>query len=155
MWPNSGLSDKMGQIRWEQMTWPWPWSDLSPSRIFWVDAHLDRIESSDLNGKLRQILVSPVSHPFALTQVVPSPFYHSPPYLFFPPNVNTLTSSGPPLLSFITWSHKPHPYSLTIISFILLDYHHLLSLWPSFFSFLLLHPPVCFLSSPSPLCPPT
>lgn len=40
-------------------------------RIFWVDAHLDRIESSDLNGKLRQILVSPVSHPFSLTQVVP------------------------------------------------------------------------------------
>lgn len=40
-------------------------------RIFWVDAHLDRIESSDLNGKLRQILVSPVSHPFALTQVPP------------------------------------------------------------------------------------
>uniref|UniRef100_A0A3Q3ETX7 Low density lipoprotein receptor-related protein 4 n=1 Tax=Labrus bergylta TaxID=56723 RepID=A0A3Q3ETX7_9LABR len=38
------------------------------TRIFWVDAHLDRIESSDLNGKLRQILVSPVSHPFALTQ---------------------------------------------------------------------------------------
>lgn len=38
-------------------------------RIFWVDAHLDRIESSDLNGKLRQVLVSPVSHPFALTQV--------------------------------------------------------------------------------------
>uniref|UniRef100_A0A8C6LAN2 Low density lipoprotein receptor-related protein 4 n=1 Tax=Nothobranchius furzeri TaxID=105023 RepID=A0A8C6LAN2_NOTFU len=29
----------------------------------------DRIESSDLNGKLRQVLVSPVSHPFALTQV--------------------------------------------------------------------------------------
>uniref|UniRef100_A0A8C7Z4T7 Low density lipoprotein receptor-related protein 4 n=1 Tax=Oryzias sinensis TaxID=183150 RepID=A0A8C7Z4T7_9TELE len=40
-------------------------------RIFWVDAHLDRIESSDLNGKLRQVLVSPVSHPFALTQVPP------------------------------------------------------------------------------------
>lgn len=37
-----------------------------------MDAHLDRIESSDLNGKLRQVLVSPVSHPFALTQV-PSP----------------------------------------------------------------------------------
>lgn len=42
-------------------------------RIFWVDAHLDRIESSDLNGKLRQILVSPVSHPFALTQVPTRP----------------------------------------------------------------------------------
>uniref|UniRef100_A0A3Q2WR41 Low density lipoprotein receptor-related protein 4 n=1 Tax=Haplochromis burtoni TaxID=8153 RepID=A0A3Q2WR41_HAPBU len=38
------------------------------TRIFWVDAHLDRIESSDLNGKLRQVLISPVSHPFALTQ---------------------------------------------------------------------------------------
>uniref|UniRef100_A0AAY5EVI9 Low-density lipoprotein receptor-related protein 4 n=1 Tax=Electrophorus electricus TaxID=8005 RepID=A0AAY5EVI9_ELEEL len=42
--------------------------DYDMRRIFWVDAHLDRIESSDLNGKLRQILVSPVSHPFALTQ---------------------------------------------------------------------------------------
>ncbi|XP_068581233.1 LOW QUALITY PROTEIN: low-density lipoprotein receptor-related protein 4 [Cebidichthys violaceus] len=42
--------------------------DYDTRRIFWVDAHLDRIESSDLNGKLRQILVSPVSHPFALTQ---------------------------------------------------------------------------------------
>ncbi|KAI5101925.1 low-density lipoprotein receptor-related protein 4 isoform X1 [Silurus meridionalis] len=37
-------------------------------KIFWVDAHLDRIESSDLSGKLRQVLVTPVSHPFALTQ---------------------------------------------------------------------------------------
>ncbi|KTG33419.1 hypothetical protein cypCar_00008937 [Cyprinus carpio] len=43
--------------------------DYDTRRIFWVDAHLDRIESSDLNGKLRQILISPVSHPFALTQV--------------------------------------------------------------------------------------
>lgn len=39
-------------------------------RIYWVDAHLDRIESADLNGKLRQVLVSHVSHPFALTQVL-------------------------------------------------------------------------------------
>uniref|UniRef100_A0AAX7SHF4 Low-density lipoprotein receptor-related protein 4 n=1 Tax=Astatotilapia calliptera TaxID=8154 RepID=A0AAX7SHF4_ASTCA len=42
--------------------------DYDTRRIFWVDAHLDRIESSDLNGKLRQVLISPVSHPFALTQ---------------------------------------------------------------------------------------
>lgn len=47
-------------------------------RIFWVDAHLDRIESSDLNGKLRQVLVSPVSHPFALTQVPAPPRPSSP-----------------------------------------------------------------------------
>ncbi|XP_056113822.1 low-density lipoprotein receptor-related protein 4 isoform X1 [Rhinichthys klamathensis goyatoka] len=45
--------------------------DYDTRRIFWVDAHLDRIESSDLNGKLRQILISPVSHPFALTQLKP------------------------------------------------------------------------------------
>nr|XP_014343518.1 PREDICTED: low-density lipoprotein receptor-related protein 4 [Latimeria chalumnae] len=42
--------------------------DYDTRRIYWVDAHLDRIESSDLNGKLRQVLVSQVSHPFALTQ---------------------------------------------------------------------------------------
>ncbi|KAL4696789.1 hypothetical protein H8959_002487, partial [Pygathrix nigripes] len=41
---------------------------LDVIRIYWVDAHLDRIESADLNGKLRQVLVSHVSHPFALTQ---------------------------------------------------------------------------------------
>lgn len=42
--------------------------DYDTRRIYWVDAHLDRIESADLNGKLRQVLVSHVSHPFALTQ---------------------------------------------------------------------------------------
>lgn len=42
--------------------------DYDTRRIYWVDAHLDRIESADLHGKLRQVLVSHVSHPFALTQ---------------------------------------------------------------------------------------
>uniref|UniRef100_A0A8D0BEN1 Low-density lipoprotein receptor-related protein 4 n=1 Tax=Salvator merianae TaxID=96440 RepID=A0A8D0BEN1_SALMN len=42
--------------------------DYDTRRIYWVDAHLDRIESADLNGKLRQVLVNQVSHPFALTQ---------------------------------------------------------------------------------------
>uniref|UniRef100_A0A670J4S2 Low-density lipoprotein receptor-related protein 4 n=1 Tax=Podarcis muralis TaxID=64176 RepID=A0A670J4S2_PODMU len=42
--------------------------DYDTRRIYWVDAHLDRIEGADLNGKLRQVLVSQVSHPFALTQ---------------------------------------------------------------------------------------
>uniref|UniRef100_A0A8D2LQ87 LDL receptor related protein 4 n=1 Tax=Varanus komodoensis TaxID=61221 RepID=A0A8D2LQ87_VARKO len=42
--------------------------DYDLRRIYWVDAHLDRIESADLNGKLRQVLVSQVLHPFALTQ---------------------------------------------------------------------------------------
>jgi len=44
--------------------------DYDTRRIYWVDAHLDRIESADLSGKLRQVLVSHVSHPFALTQVL-------------------------------------------------------------------------------------
>lgn len=42
--------------------------DYDTRRIYWVDAHLDRIENADLNGRTRQILVSQVSHPFALTQ---------------------------------------------------------------------------------------
>ncbi|XP_072448783.1 low-density lipoprotein receptor-related protein 4 isoform X1 [Chiloscyllium punctatum] len=42
--------------------------DYDSRRIYWVDAHLDRIESCDLNGKLRQVLVGQVIHPFALTQ---------------------------------------------------------------------------------------
>lgn len=47
-----------------------------------MDAHLDRIESCDLNGKLRQVLVSQVSHPFALTQVKR-----------FPPHAATILSA--------------------------------------------------------------
>uniref|UniRef100_A0A8C5MYQ0 LDL receptor related protein 4 n=1 Tax=Leptobrachium leishanense TaxID=445787 RepID=A0A8C5MYQ0_9ANUR len=42
--------------------------DYDTRRIFWVDAHLDRIEHADLNGKMRQVLISQLSHPFALTQ---------------------------------------------------------------------------------------
>ncbi|KAK2107806.1 hypothetical protein P7K49_012971 [Saguinus oedipus] len=44
--------------------------DYDTHRIYWVDAHLDQIKSADLNGKLWQVLVSHVSHPFALTQVL-------------------------------------------------------------------------------------
>ncbi|KAG9475852.1 hypothetical protein GDO78_003967 [Eleutherodactylus coqui] len=42
--------------------------DYDARRIYWVDAHLDRIEHADLNGKSRQVLISQVPHPFALTQ---------------------------------------------------------------------------------------
>ncbi|OCT83711.1 low-density lipoprotein receptor-related protein 4 [Xenopus laevis] len=42
--------------------------DYDSRRIYWVDAHLDRIENADLNGKMRHVLISQVSHPFALTQ---------------------------------------------------------------------------------------
>ncbi|XP_075921535.1 low-density lipoprotein receptor-related protein 4 isoform X1 [Petromyzon marinus] len=42
--------------------------DYDTRRLYWVDAQLDRIESADLNGKSRAVLVSEVPHPFALTQ---------------------------------------------------------------------------------------
>uniref|UniRef100_UPI00358F15AE low-density lipoprotein receptor-related protein 4 isoform X2 n=1 Tax=Myxine glutinosa TaxID=7769 RepID=UPI00358F15AE len=42
--------------------------DYDLERMFWVDAQLDRIESSDLEGNARQVLLDHVPHPFALTQ---------------------------------------------------------------------------------------
>lgn len=77
--PSAGTHGSVRKLRKEQMA-PYgggldcPAHICFPSlflcRIYWVDAHLDRIESADLNGKLRQVLVSHVSHPFALTQVL-------------------------------------------------------------------------------------
>lgn len=79
-------------------------------RIFWVDAHLDRIESSDLNGKLRQVLVSPVSHPFALTQVTPRSNRQSRGCLLHSPA--PVLSPCDSHLSVLT----PNPFNLTISS---------------------------------------
>lgn len=87
-------------------------------RIFWVDAHLDRIESSDLNGKLRQILVSPVSHPFALTQVVPP--------------ASTTSASFTHALSFTHIHHVTRPS--THSEPILLKHFFSFPLWPHFSS---------------------
>ncbi|KAK8762674.1 hypothetical protein V5799_026062 [Amblyomma americanum] len=42
--------------------------DYEMERLYWVDAQLDCIEFSDLNGKNRQKLIEGVSHPFGLTQ---------------------------------------------------------------------------------------
>lgn len=110
-------------------------------RIFWVDAHLDRIESSDLNGKLRQILISPVSHPFALTQV---PFH-----IWSSPSLNlsltctfiTLRSTDPSSFTYVSAF-----ITLACCSLLL----HLSIFWPSFFfpSFL----PFPFFFTPF-LCP--
>lgn len=43
--------------------------DYEAKRIYWVDAQLDCIEMSDLNGKHRTKLVLDVEHPFGLTLV--------------------------------------------------------------------------------------
>ncbi|GIY34998.1 low-density lipoprotein receptor-related protein 4 [Caerostris darwini] len=41
--------------------------DYEARRLYWVDAQLDRIETSDLSGKHRMQLVDDVAHPFGLT----------------------------------------------------------------------------------------
>lgn len=71
------------------------------SRIYWVDAHLDRIESCDLNGKLRQVLVSQVSHPFALTQVRRFSCCHHSPW-----HADELDSAAWGQGSLIVWGNK-------------------------------------------------
>ncbi|XP_029831536.4 low-density lipoprotein receptor-related protein 4, partial [Ixodes scapularis] len=42
--------------------------DYEAERLYWVDAQLDCIEFSDLNGKNRHKLIEGVAHPFGLTQ---------------------------------------------------------------------------------------
>ena len=43
--------------------------DYEARRLYWVDAKLDKIETSDLNGKNRVTLIQQVPHPFGLTVV--------------------------------------------------------------------------------------
>ncbi|RWS31707.1 low-density lipoprotein receptor-related protein 4-like protein [Leptotrombidium deliense] len=41
--------------------------DYEAKRLFWADAQLDRIESTDFQGKVRKIVVKDISHPFGVT----------------------------------------------------------------------------------------
>lgn len=41
--------------------------DYETDRFYWADAQLDRIESADLLGKTRKIVVKDISHPFGVT----------------------------------------------------------------------------------------
>lgn len=43
--------------------------DFDSKRLYWVDARLDKIETSDLMGQNRVTLISGVPHPFGLTVV--------------------------------------------------------------------------------------
>ncbi|GFX35954.1 low-density lipoprotein receptor-related protein 4 [Trichonephila clavipes] len=49
--------------------------DYDARRLYWVDAQLDRIETSDLSGKHRLQLVDDVAHPFGLTLFGPHLFW--------------------------------------------------------------------------------
>ena len=46
--------------------------DYDARRLYWADAQLDRIETSDLNGRNRVLLIENVPHPFGLTMVITS-----------------------------------------------------------------------------------
>lgn len=45
--------------------------DFSNSRLYWVDGYslYNHIESCDLNGRKRKVVVSPVPHGFSITYV--------------------------------------------------------------------------------------
>ena len=43
--------------------------DYLAERLYWVDAKLDKIETSDLNGEHRVTLLQQAPHPFGLTVV--------------------------------------------------------------------------------------
>ena len=43
--------------------------DMDSHRIFWVDSQLHRIESADLDGKYRNILIKDIAQPFGLTLI--------------------------------------------------------------------------------------
>ena len=48
--------------------------DAAAQRIYWVDARLDRLESSDFAGKSRKLLLLNAPHPFGLALVRESCF---------------------------------------------------------------------------------
>ena len=43
--------------------------DYTRDVIYWADAKLDRIETSDINGQHRRVLVTDIHHPFGLAVV--------------------------------------------------------------------------------------
>lgn len=43
--------------------------DYEMQRLYWVDAKLDKIETSDFNGEHRAVLINDIIHPFGLAVV--------------------------------------------------------------------------------------
>ena len=43
--------------------------DYEMQRLYWVDAKLDKIETSDFNGDNRAVLIRDIIHPFGLAVV--------------------------------------------------------------------------------------
>ena len=79
-WTDWGVNPKIEQaemdgsarktILTEDLAWPNGLTiDQATNRLFWADAKLDKIESSDLTGGNRQLITSSLSdiHPYGLT----------------------------------------------------------------------------------------
>lgn len=56
--------------------------DYEMQRLYWVDAKLDKIETSDFNGENRAVLINDIIHPFGLAvvswrhlKILVKPFY--------------------------------------------------------------------------------
>jgi len=56
--------------------------DYRAERLYWVDAKLDKIETSDLSGEHRVALLQQAPHPFGLTVVSVFVSPHSFPHYF-------------------------------------------------------------------------
>lgn len=95
--------------------------DYRAERLYWVDAKLDKIETSDLSGEHRVALLQQAPHPFGLTVV--SVFVS--PHPFSLTVVNVFVSTHPflhyfgliVLSVFVSFHHS----GLTLVSMFILD----------------------------------
>ena len=78
--------------------------DYRAERLYWVDAKLDKIETSDLSGEHRVALLQQAPHPFGLTVVSVFVSPHSFPHYFG-------------LSVFVSFHHS----GLTLVSLFILD----------------------------------
>ena len=79
--------------------------DYRAERLYWVDAKLDKIETSDLSGEHRVALLQQAPHPFGLTVV--SVFVRLHPFGLTVVNV------------FVSL----HPFGLTVVN-VFVSFHH-------------------------------
>ena len=97
--------------------------DYRAERLYWVDAKLDKIETSDLSGEHRVALLQQAPHPFGLTVVSvfvsPHPFGLTVVSVFVSPH-----SFGLTVVSVFVSPHSfPHYFGLIVLS-VFVSFHH-------------------------------
>ena len=98
--------------------------DYRAERLYWVDAKLDKIETSDLSGEHRVALLQQAPHPFGLTVVSvfvsPHPFGLTVVSVFVSPHPFGLTVVSvfvsPHSCGRVNVFVSPHPFGLTVVS---------------------------------------